>query len=311
LLTGRPPFPDCTLAQKLHRHQTVEPAPVEQFRGDVPPELLAVLRKMMVKRPQDRYQLPGEIAQLLGPALQAPPGGERHAHALVPVTPSQGALLPATVRAPVPLPAAGILVPQAGGDFRRSLRHVLLKLSPFHKDAGSTRRRRLVLTALAALVLTGLLLVLFLFRSSRSAEKFYLADMTPEKIVGKLTSDGKTADGALIVVNGGLVKKSLYQGGEPATPQVSYRLGKRFKHFKAQTALLDSTGRGGDRSRTTRFVVKGDGRVLWESRTVADAGVVQDIDVPVEGVDQLELIAILSGALDRSHAIWIDPYLTK
>jgi hypothetical protein len=112
-------------------------------------------------------------------------------------------------------------------------------------------------------------------------------------------------------VNGGPVKKSLYQGGEPASPQVSYRLGKRFKHFKAQTALLDSTGRGGDRSRTTRFVVKGDGRVLWESRTVADAGVVQDIDLPVEGIDQLDLIAVLSGSLDTSHAIWIDPYLTK
>jgi hypothetical protein len=313
LLTGRPPFPDCTLAQKLHRHQTAEPIPVEQFRRDVPRDLVPVLRKMMAKRPQDRYQLPGEITELLSPFLQGSRAGEHSARALVPVARSQGALLPGTVREPLAqLPAAGVLVPQAGGRFGQSLRQVLSKLSPFRRDAGSTQHRRLVLSAIGAFVLAGLLLMLLIFRgSSRPAEKFYLSDMTPEKIAGKLTTDGKTPGGVLIVVNGALVKKSLYQGGEPATPQVSYRLGKRFKHFKAQAALLDSTGRGGDRSRTTRFVVKGDGRVLWESRTVADAGVLQEIDLLVEGVELLDLIAVLGGSLDTSHGVWIDPYLTK
>jgi serine/threonine-protein kinase len=313
LLTGRPPFPDCTLAQKLHRHQTAEPMPVEQLRGDVPSDLLPVLRKMMAKRPQDRYQLPGEIAQLLSPILHGPAASEGAARPLVVIAPSHGALLPATVCAPVArLPTAGARVPQTEGRFGQSLRQVLLKWSPFRRHAGSTQRRPLVVPALVVLLLAGLLLLLFLFRgSSRPAEQFYLSDMRPEKIVGRLTIDGKTPAGGLIVVNGSMVKKSLYQGGEPTTPQVSYRLGKQFKHFKAQAALLDSTGHGGDRSRTTRFVVKGDGRVLWESRTVANAGALQDIDVLVEGVEQLDLIAILGGSLDTSHAIWVDPYLTK
>jgi serine/threonine-protein kinase len=74
LLTGRAPFASVTLAETLLKHQQGEPAPVAQFRQDVPPWVIAVLGKMMAKRPPDRYQTPAEVAAALaeGPAAAVP-----------------------------------------------------------------------------------------------------------------------------------------------------------------------------------------------------------------------------------------------
>jgi serine/threonine-protein kinase len=65
LLTGQPPFPAPTLAEKLLKHQQQKPPPLEQFRTDVPPAVAAVLRRMLTKQPADRYQTPGELADAL------------------------------------------------------------------------------------------------------------------------------------------------------------------------------------------------------------------------------------------------------
>jgi serine/threonine protein kinase len=64
-LTGGPPFPDGTAASKLVKHQSFQPKPVSEFRGDVPPELVAVLQKMLAKKPEDRYQTPAELEKAL------------------------------------------------------------------------------------------------------------------------------------------------------------------------------------------------------------------------------------------------------
>lgn len=61
LLTQQPPFPGGTLAEKLWRHQQETPAPIENFRHDVDPELTAILDKMLAKKPEDRYQSPTEV----------------------------------------------------------------------------------------------------------------------------------------------------------------------------------------------------------------------------------------------------------
>jgi serine/threonine protein kinase len=80
MLTGKSPAPDGTVAQKLVFHQTHEPVPVEQFRQDVPGELLVVLRKMMAKDAAERYQTPAEVAEALAPwadpHLEPPPAHE-------------------------------------------------------------------------------------------------------------------------------------------------------------------------------------------------------------------------------------------
>jgi serine/threonine protein kinase len=65
MLTGQSPVPDGTVAAKLVFHQTQEPRSVLDFRKDVPPDMLAVLKKMMAKKPGERYQTPLEVAEAL------------------------------------------------------------------------------------------------------------------------------------------------------------------------------------------------------------------------------------------------------
>jgi eukaryotic-like serine/threonine-protein kinase len=73
LLTGKVPFPGGTLGDKIARHLAEEPSPVEQLRPDVPPAVAAVVRKMMAKKPEDRYSTPAEVADALSRALTPEP----------------------------------------------------------------------------------------------------------------------------------------------------------------------------------------------------------------------------------------------
>ncbi len=66
LLTGEAPFSGGTLIQKLYRHMSQEPPAVESRRPGLPVGLGAVARRMMAKKPQDRYQTPAEAAAALG-----------------------------------------------------------------------------------------------------------------------------------------------------------------------------------------------------------------------------------------------------
>ncbi len=65
LLAGHPPFPGGSGLQKIFRHGTEEPAPMEKLRPETPPELAAILRKTMAKNPAQRYQTPGAVAVVL------------------------------------------------------------------------------------------------------------------------------------------------------------------------------------------------------------------------------------------------------
>ncbi len=65
-LTGRAPFGGNTPAlQKIMHHQLDEPEPLETVRPGIPPALALIARRMMAKRPEERYQKPGEVAQAL------------------------------------------------------------------------------------------------------------------------------------------------------------------------------------------------------------------------------------------------------
>ncbi len=61
LLTGQPPFPDGTALQKLLMHGTKMPEDPRFFRSDVSDSMIAILRKMMAKKPSDRYQEPSDL----------------------------------------------------------------------------------------------------------------------------------------------------------------------------------------------------------------------------------------------------------
>jgi serine/threonine protein kinase len=66
LLTGGPPFPSGTLAERLLGHQNRSPTPLEVVRRETPTEIRQIVLKMMAKRPEDRYQTPGEVSSELG-----------------------------------------------------------------------------------------------------------------------------------------------------------------------------------------------------------------------------------------------------
>jgi formylglycine-generating enzyme required for sulfatase activity len=67
LLTGQMPFPGDNVVEKLICHQLHQPRPVESLRPGLPPGLPEVVRKMMAKKPDERYQTPTEAAAALLP----------------------------------------------------------------------------------------------------------------------------------------------------------------------------------------------------------------------------------------------------
>lgn len=65
LLTGRPPFPEGTLHEKILKHQRVTPPPIGELREDAPQGLIEVCERMMAKDPADRYQSADEVAEAI------------------------------------------------------------------------------------------------------------------------------------------------------------------------------------------------------------------------------------------------------
>src|SRR5207247_6039532 len=51
LITGRAPFQEGTITQKLIWHQTKTPKAIDENRSGVPPEITAIISKLMSKSP--------------------------------------------------------------------------------------------------------------------------------------------------------------------------------------------------------------------------------------------------------------------
>jgi len=73
LLTGQAPFPDGSLMNKIMQHQTAEPMPIEGFRSDVPAGVIAIVKRMMAKQPEERFQTPASVALALMPFTRRVP----------------------------------------------------------------------------------------------------------------------------------------------------------------------------------------------------------------------------------------------
>jgi hypothetical protein len=69
VLTGRPPFPDGMAREKHARHLSEEPAPVDQLRPEMPSDVAAVVRRLLAKRPEQRYATAGETAETLAAVM--------------------------------------------------------------------------------------------------------------------------------------------------------------------------------------------------------------------------------------------------
>ena len=119
MLTGRPPFAEGTLVQKLLQHQQEQPPDIETLRPDVPHRFAEILERLMAKDPDARYQRPAVfVAELTAFATEQglPLGGPRTA-AVVSSLPRDeavgGSILPWL------LPALGLLA-VVGGLWARS-----------------------------------------------------------------------------------------------------------------------------------------------------------------------------------------------
>jgi serine/threonine protein kinase len=115
LLTGRSPYREGTVAQKLLYHQVEMPEPVRTHRPEVPDGLAAVITRLLAKDPAGRYQTPIELAEALDPwteiPIPPPPEGEmprlsRAARRAEPVTATIPHSSRSTARVPRPQPAA-------------------------------------------------------------------------------------------------------------------------------------------------------------------------------------------------------------
>lgn len=76
LLTGRPPFSDGTLAQRIIKHQNEMPRSIRELRPDCPGELEGMCVKLLQKDPNYRYQTAGEVANAFERFTKAIPKGE-------------------------------------------------------------------------------------------------------------------------------------------------------------------------------------------------------------------------------------------
>lgn len=65
VLTGHPPFPDGTLAQRIAMHQSKMPADIRVDRPDCPLALSDICFRMLQKDPDDRYQSAQEVVDAL------------------------------------------------------------------------------------------------------------------------------------------------------------------------------------------------------------------------------------------------------
>ncbi len=65
VLTGQVPFPGGSLISKLDKQRWQTPTPVDELRLDVPAPVASVVRKLLAKKPADRYRTPAELEAVL------------------------------------------------------------------------------------------------------------------------------------------------------------------------------------------------------------------------------------------------------
>jgi serine/threonine-protein kinase len=114
-LTGQYPFEAGNYVDLMMLHQTQPPTPPRQLNPAVPPELEAVIQRMMGKQPADRYPTMWDVVAALRPLAQAgeaapqpaapapTPARQRILEAAQPTTPARPRMAPPVPPAPAPV----------------------------------------------------------------------------------------------------------------------------------------------------------------------------------------------------------------
>lgn len=71
LLTGMPPFPEGSIAERLLKHQREEPTSLYHYRPDIPRVLVDIFRRMTIKSPNDRIQFASVVEKELESWLES------------------------------------------------------------------------------------------------------------------------------------------------------------------------------------------------------------------------------------------------
>jgi serine/threonine-protein kinase len=66
-LAGQYPFPDGSAAEKMMAHQFKEPKPLSELCPEAPPDLVAVVQRLMQKAPENRFGGMAEVVEALKP----------------------------------------------------------------------------------------------------------------------------------------------------------------------------------------------------------------------------------------------------
>ena len=72
MLCGEPPFVGGTTPALLVKHLAEAPVPIQQRRADVPPDLAAIVMRLLEKNPDHRFQQAAELSQALRTGVVPP-----------------------------------------------------------------------------------------------------------------------------------------------------------------------------------------------------------------------------------------------
>jgi serine/threonine-protein kinase len=151
ILTGQVPYPAEAAMEKLLKHYLEEPPAVEVLRPEVPAAVGDVVRRLMAKAPEQRYQTPAELAGALQVVLTGAP---------VPLAVPLALPIDPAPPEPADDPVVDDTVADMGLEFETS--DSIVKPSVRSKTADRRQRRRLkyVLAGIAAGLLGALLALL-------------------------------------------------------------------------------------------------------------------------------------------------------
>jgi serine/threonine protein kinase len=74
MLSGQYPFPDGNAAEKMMAHQFKQPESLAELAPGTPPELIAIVERLMQKKPEERFTSVGEIVEELRPIVRKQSG---------------------------------------------------------------------------------------------------------------------------------------------------------------------------------------------------------------------------------------------
>ena len=111
MLAGDPPFSEGGIGERIYKHMSVDPVDVRTHNPLVPAGLWTVLRRMMAKHPDDRFQTPEDLIEALR-SIPSDMGDEAHDSSpqedepLAPKRsrPAPSLDTPAPQKAPIPVP---------------------------------------------------------------------------------------------------------------------------------------------------------------------------------------------------------------